>query len=526
MATLLLSAVGTALGGPIGGAIGALIGRQADAALIGSHKVQGPRLKEIAVQTSSYGSYLPLHFGTVRATGSVIWATELKEHSEKSGGGKGRPAVTNYSYTASFAVAVSGRPISGIGRIWADGNLLRGSEGDLKVGGVLRIYTGHGDQAPDPLLVQAEGAGRSPAYRHLAYVVFEDLALAEFGNRLPSLTFEILAGSGQTTMQEIIETSSPIIDAPDLADRSLQGFSVEQGSAVEVISALSDIDPLSCIVIDDRVLIRPAEAVPSAPVVTLPWPATGGPTAEDAKSEGWSRRRLKQPTEHQSAVRYYDPARDYQPGLQRSVGRAAAGEVETLELPAVMSAAYARNVANRLAQRRMQAADRIRYRVTEIDEGWTPGAVVRLPVTNGQWRIDEWEWQADGVLLDLALLPSRGTLAEVADPGRFNGPADLAAVPTQISAFELPWNGVGNDPVAQTRFAATAANAGWRGAAIYLEQAGNTLLSLGSTGRRRAIAGRTTTAMPAGTPLLLDTVSELQVELASVDFALASATWA
>jgi hypothetical protein len=277
---------------------------------------------------------------------------------------------------------------------------------------------------------------------------------------------------------------------------------------------------------DDRLRIRPAEAVLNSPTVTLPWPATGGANAEDAKSEGWSRRRLKQGAERQSAVRYYDPGRDYQPGLQRSVGRTASGEVDILELPAVMSAASARDVANRLAQRRMRAVDRIRYRVTEIDEGWAPGAVVRLPGVNGWWRVDEWEWQADGVLLDLAPLPSKTSLATVADAGRFNSLADLAAVATQISAFELPWNGVGNDPAAELRFAATATTAGWKGAAVYVEQADDTLLSLGSTGRRRAIAGRSTTALPNGTSLLLDAVSELQVELASADFAIASATWA
>ena len=51
------------------------------------------------------------------------------------GGGKGKPKVTTYSYTASFAVALASRPIAGIGRIWADGNLLRGAAGDLKTGG-------------------------------------------------------------------------------------------------------------------------------------------------------------------------------------------------------------------------------------------------------------------------------------------------------------------------------------------------------------------------------------------------------
>ena len=40
---------------------------------------------------------------------------------------------------------------------------------------------GHGDQQPDPLLSSAEGPGMSPAHRGLAYVVFEDLQLADFG---------------------------------------------------------------------------------------------------------------------------------------------------------------------------------------------------------------------------------------------------------------------------------------------------------------------------------------------------------
>jgi hypothetical protein len=38
-----------------------------DAAIIGTRRVEGPRLKDLAVQTSSYGSPLPLHFGTMRA---------------------------------------------------------------------------------------------------------------------------------------------------------------------------------------------------------------------------------------------------------------------------------------------------------------------------------------------------------------------------------------------------------------------------------------------------------------------------
>jgi hypothetical protein len=165
MATLLFTAIGTALGGPIGGVLGALAGSQVDSALLGGSTVTGPRLKDLSVTTSSYGSAIARQFGTMRVGGTIIWATDLAEHNQSSGGGKGQASVTTYSYTSSFAVAISSRPILGIGRIWADGNLLRGAGGDLKVGGTMRVYTGAGSQAPDPLIAAAEGAATCPAFR-------------------------------------------------------------------------------------------------------------------------------------------------------------------------------------------------------------------------------------------------------------------------------------------------------------------------------------------------------------------------
>jgi hypothetical protein len=122
MATIIFTAIGTALGGPLGGVLGAIAGQQVDAAIFGGRTVQGPRLKDLSITTSSYGSPVPRHFGAMRVGGSIIWATDLQEHSQSSGGGKGQPSVTSYTYTSSFAVAVSSRPIAGIGRIWADGN--------------------------------------------------------------------------------------------------------------------------------------------------------------------------------------------------------------------------------------------------------------------------------------------------------------------------------------------------------------------------------------------------------------------
>lgn len=526
MATLLLTAVGTALGGPLGGALGALVGQQIDGAVFGRRKVEGPRLKELSVQTSSYGSALPLHFGTMRASGSVIWATELIEHREKSGG-KGRPSVTSYSYTASFAVAISSRPIVGIGRIWADGNLLRGAAGDLKVGGTMRVHLGHGDQAADPLLAQAEGAA-NPAYRNLAYAVFEDLELADYGNRLPSLTFEVIADEQAVSATKIICFMLDDADAEGLGALSLAGFTVEQGGVGDVVSLLSELDPVSCCVKDERLAFRLAD-VASGALAQLPPPGAGGENAEDARANGWSRRREALPGTRQCAVRYYDIARDYQPGLQRSIGRSSPGDVETIELPAAMTAGEAVAVADRAARRRTVARDTLRYRISEIDQRFAPGAMVTTPVTDGVWRIEQWEWQADGVMLDLAAVPpatAPTSGSSVTDPGRSNAAVDLLAVPTQIVAFELPWDGSGDGTVARLRVAASASGEGWRGAALFTSSGDDQLATLGATGRRRAVIGTSVTSLTSASPLLYDAASSVDVELVGEDLLLGSVTWA
>ena len=69
--------------------------------------------------------------------------------------------------------------------MWADGQEL-----DLSTV-TYRLYLGSEDQLPDSLIEAKEGAGNAPAYRGIAYIVFERMALAPFGNRLPQLSFEV-----------------------------------------------------------------------------------------------------------------------------------------------------------------------------------------------------------------------------------------------------------------------------------------------------------------------------------------------
>ena len=70
-----------------------------------------------------------------------------------------------------------------IGRVWADGKPLDLSKLNY------RLYRGTEDQTPDALIEAVEGS--APAFRGLAYIVFEDMPLKDFGNRIPQLAFEV-----------------------------------------------------------------------------------------------------------------------------------------------------------------------------------------------------------------------------------------------------------------------------------------------------------------------------------------------
>lgn len=206
MATLLLQVAGTVVGGvfgPVGAVLGRAIGGIAGAGIDGSlfgggggkRFVEGPRLKEIDGLASSEGAAIPRVYGRARVGGQLIWATRFEEDVTTSvtrtrAGGKGMTKAqktyqTTYAYYANLAVALCEGPIAFVRRIWADGR-----EIDFAHIGV-RVHRGFADQEPDPLIAAKE-AGETPAYRGIAYVVFERLPLAEFGNRVPQFTFEVV----------------------------------------------------------------------------------------------------------------------------------------------------------------------------------------------------------------------------------------------------------------------------------------------------------------------------------------------
>lgn len=507
MATLVLTTVGSLIGGPIGGALGAIIGQRIDQEVFAPKGRRGPRLGDLAVQTSSYGTALPKIFGTMRAAGTVIWSTDLREERTRSGGGKGRPKTTNYSYSASFAVALSARPVSLVGRIWADGNLLRGVAGDFKteVGG-FRLHPGTEDQATDPLIASAEGVSATPAYRGLAYAVFEDFQLAEYGNRIPSLTFEIVGDDGPVSIGAIAdELSGGAVAGAGL--RMLGGYAASGDSVRAAIETLAKAAPLSLRDDGERLTL----VMSATPVATL--------TADEPGAAGTGERTaamradLGRPAPGEVSLTYYEPARDYQAGLQRARWPGGSTTSERIELAAALGAGEAKAIAEARLARSWTERTRRSVTVPFARAGLRPGELVALEGVAGSWRIAETTLEKMAVALTLVRHRAEAGGSPAAMPGRPVIQPDLIHGPTALHLFELP-DLTEDMPGTPTLHAAAAGvSPGWRRALMSLSLDGG--VSWRELGATPAPATLGVVPMPpgAGATTVFDTRNVVEVTL-------------
>lgn len=205
--SLVNSLLGTAAGVGLNFAAG-LLGRKSHAPAVTWKVTYGQHVEEVHVTGAQEGAPIRKLWGRARLGGQVIWATNFWEYDQwvttytpaaaagggqgKGGGGGGGGGVTWQANTTeiwhagvSFAVAFcEGDGGTSLGRVWADGKLL-----DLTQY-TWRFYDGSESQDPDPLIVANEGA--APAYRGMCYLVFENMVLDKFGNRIPQITAEII----------------------------------------------------------------------------------------------------------------------------------------------------------------------------------------------------------------------------------------------------------------------------------------------------------------------------------------------
>lgn len=506
MATLVLTAVGGAIGGPIGAAIGATLGQGVDRELLKPKGRQGPRLSDLSVQTSRYGAQIPKVFGRMRVAGCVIWSTDLIE-SRATSGGKGQPSTTSYTYAASFAVALSARPIVRVERIWADGSLLRGAAGDWKATTGFRLHTGEETQTPDPLIASATAAGL--AHRGIAYAVFENLQVAGYGNRIPSLTFEVIADEAPVRVGGIARALDDGVLSGDGPADALTGFSASGDSVRGAAEALADLSG--------------GWFVPAGRAIRMA-NRIGAASALPADAEVTRRRRPIDAVPVALALSHHDPARDYQVGVQQARRPGAGWREDAVDAPASIEATAARALADAML-RRMDAARATMQVQTDVAAiGVRPGDAVTVAGAPGAWRVTRTTIEGMRVVLNLVRGPSSASAAlPIADPGVVLPSPDRPIGRTLIALAELPPLGDTLPTVPHLSVFAAGGGDGWRAAALLLSRdAGASWTSMGATAAP-GVLGTLDAALTRAPATLVDRAGVIEITLAHDGMALVSA---
>lgn len=258
MAQLVIAAAGAAIGhtagwgiaalglsgGAVGWTIGSIIGGQLFAK---TQKFEQPRLQDLKVTGSEYGTALPWVQGHPRVAGWIAYASEKRAiaHTTSSGGkgGGGGSETTTYTYEVDLLYVVTSNEIADVTRVWKNGELiytkLAASDADSVDASLdtphwtrMTVYTGEATQLPDPTYEAAVGTANAPAYRGRGSVFIQGLQLDGGGN-LPNLTFEVTTtGAAGTPTQTELTTLNDSGASAGFSAASSPGASPDGGLTI------------------------------------------------------------------------------------------------------------------------------------------------------------------------------------------------------------------------------------------------------------------------------------------------------
>jgi len=227
MATIALAIIGNTIAPGIGQIIGATIGSYIDQAFIfptvfGRDAIEGPRISDIPLQTSTEGSPIRRTFGPKnRVPGHLIWAGKLEEIEGSSGGGGGKGGsggaeVTEYTYRMDVAVAWGSGEIEvdGVTKVWANNKLIVDTPDQVSItdhhfDSVDKYDPGYGDKV---MIIRSKTTGGGPDLKRAGLVSGVDCTISGFtdwsGSGGPDLTpnngtFRVKRTSVSTSVDEV-----------------------------------------------------------------------------------------------------------------------------------------------------------------------------------------------------------------------------------------------------------------------------------------------------------------------------------
>lgn len=227
----------------------------------------------------------------------------------------------------------------------------------------------------------------------------------------------------------------------------------------------------------------------------------------------------------QLSLRYYEPERDYQSGLQNSFRPGNSRIIANRDFPAAISASQAKQIGQNQLWNRYQERSLASIDVLNHSQMGRPGNLVQLD-DQSTWTIRSYELQAGAVSLSMTSSRSLLGMSDIeGEGGRPVSDRDLAAGVTRLMLFDLPFApDAPNQAAASAQlFAVAAGEEGWRNADLY--QA----LENGSVGQfvdkisSPGIIGSTEQALAPSSAFLLDQHTTVMIKLHNSDMTLSDA---
>ena len=488
MAELVLGGVGAAVGSLSGQAyLGFQIGVTLGSLLF---PPEGPRLErgrvdEIRIQGAQQGSPIPIVYGRNRTAGTIIWATGLIETSSTStsggkGGGRG-VTTTEYSYATSLAILVCEGTITKIRRIWANEEVIY----DWRTGGSptyasfldsskVRVYLGN-QTAADAAIEADKGAGNVPAHKGTAYVVFEDLPLAEFGNQIPNFTFEVESAHAnlKVALEDLVSRVG--LSASDYDFSAVVGYPTRgmligaRTEAGRILEAFAKANFFEIVESEGKIksVIRNGNSV-----LTIPSDDIGAAEYGDTEAARYVETTRAEETElpREFVVAYQSEAIDFLQWTQTARRTVRWSEnQEQIAFPMSLADAYARYIADAFLMERWASRSShkftLSYKYIKLD----PGDVVTIPDEGGGTRVVRIVEMSMGLLAQIEVHAVDDDPIIYVDPGlpasvpTGGGSGVIALASADLLIFETnaPFDSLADD----CRLGAVAGRsaAGWKG---------------------------------------------------------------
>jgi len=524
-----------------------------NAAVSGSKQ---PGLSDLKIQTSTYGKPIPRLYGaTVRVAGNVIDKSDLLPVKHKKGSIAGLGGVKYYTYDAHLHVLLAeGIAIApnGLKRIYANGKVVFDRDatgatagetlanGALQFGKVnktqgtityVRLYRGEATQGVDPLFQTLHPGEVVPAYRGVTSVVFERIALADFGSRVPNLEFEVepMITTLDAIVEDIAATADVAVDTTSIRLLPCRGFvAANDGSAWDAIN------PLGAAFAFDLVMkgagFKTVSRGGAMRTLIAETEYAAAPVGERPASTKEARVASISKVPDELAVNYLDPTRDYQPSTQRAGRSATIGQNKlSVDVPIVLTDTEARNLAQRSL---FEAAARLKMLKVTLSNKYRwldAGDLIGLQIA-GQYepfRINTVTSSPNGMIdLEVTFEDSLIYIGILTgDAGNFpTNSLELAGDTTALFIDAAITRDTHDDVGFLAIFA--GASAGWRGAEVYRALGVGSPLTydvVGNIGVGGVVATCDTT-LASGPTDVWDRVNTLTVTPVDPDDTLSSAT--